>query len=242
MRKSPIGRTVIPMREQRYDVLGFGLVLLAVALLALAGTADTLFAENSWWVRWQGLIGALLGAAGTIFAGWLAYHGVQKQLAAAETRAAYSQQSAKEAAVLAMTQPVHSAARLFASAKIHAKHNLMIQRMSAREDLARNVYYLERSLQHFSLREIAADLSAEDRSAFLALLLRLESVVMIVKPLLEPSGQSFALTPEGESVRMLGRIHQYILRFDQVLAEVFERDAMVTYVFVPEDDGGEPIV
>jgi uncharacterized membrane protein len=92
---------------QRYDVLGFGLLMLAVALFSVTGTSDSLF---TWVDKWQSLVGSLLGAAGTILAGWLALHGVHRQIAHTEDKISQSQQAAKVAAALALSQPVHAAA------------------------------------------------------------------------------------------------------------------------------------
>jgi len=52
--------------NQRYDVLGFGLIVLGCAIFAALGTTDALFTEQSWLYKWQSLLGSLLGAAGTI--------------------------------------------------------------------------------------------------------------------------------------------------------------------------------
>src|SRR5262245_7011686 len=51
--------------NQRHDVLGFGLILVAMALFVLSGAQDQLFTEQSWLYRWQTIIGAVLaiGAA-----------------------------------------------------------------------------------------------------------------------------------------------------------------------------------
>jgi hypothetical protein len=72
--------------RQRYDVLGFGLIVLGCAIFAALGTADVLFTDQSWLFRWQGFIGALIGAAGTLAAGWLAWQAVQHQINADRER------------------------------------------------------------------------------------------------------------------------------------------------------------
>jgi hypothetical protein len=78
--------------NQRYDVLGFGLILLAAALFAIAGTADDLFTDKSWLFRWQPLIGSLIAATGTVFAGRLAF---RRQVAHAAEQLVQSQKAAR---------------------------------------------------------------------------------------------------------------------------------------------------
>jgi hypothetical protein len=66
--------------RQRYDVLGFGLIVLGGAIFAALGTNDVSFTE--WLNKWQGFIGAVVGAAAAIFAGVLAWRAVQHQISA----------------------------------------------------------------------------------------------------------------------------------------------------------------
>src|SRR5262245_57658430 len=97
-----------------YAVLGLGIVLLATALLALAGLIA--LSDGSRFMHWQALIGALLGSAGTIFAGWLT-HAVGLYRAARDANRLCGEPAkpggepsdAKASAVSAITEPVHAA-------------------------------------------------------------------------------------------------------------------------------------
>ena len=81
---------------QRYDVLGFGLIAVAVALFSLTGTTDDFFTDKSWLYRYQSLLGSLIAATGTILAGWLAF---RRQVVHAAEVLAKSQTGARLAAI-----------------------------------------------------------------------------------------------------------------------------------------------
>src|SRR5262245_52571134 len=91
-----------------YAVLGLGVVLLAIALFALAGLVA--LADGSLFLRWQALIGALLGASGTIFVGWLTHAAVQHSERRDAKKRTGEQTAAKTSAVLAITESVRAAA------------------------------------------------------------------------------------------------------------------------------------
>src|SRR5256885_8837294 len=97
-----------------YVVLGLGIALLATALLALAGLVA--LSDGSWFMQWQALIGALLGSAGTIFAGWLTNAVVlhrkardANRLSAEPSKPGGEPPDPKASAVSAITEPVHAA-------------------------------------------------------------------------------------------------------------------------------------
>jgi hypothetical protein len=66
--------------RQRYDVLGFGLVVLGSAIFAALGTTDVLFTDKSWLYRWQGLIGVVIA----LIAAGVAFHNTTRSLQNAE--------------------------------------------------------------------------------------------------------------------------------------------------------------
>src|SRR5262249_20063501 len=207
--------------QQRYDVLGFGLLALAVAIFALL---DTSFSDESFLFRWKELIGAILGAAMTIGAGWLAYHAVRKQIAYDQAKVMQQQEAAKVAAVTAVSQPVHAAAsvlfvmRTAQSARVERGRSALWH--SGHAQLATHFERLKTSLKHFTLKEIAGDLNADDRTRYLMVILHLSSFVNI-----------FETTPaEGYDDRLpllietLQGVHRYIALLDADLGEVFARD------------------
>ncbi len=208
---------------QRYDVLGFGLLALAVALFALTGTTDNFFNEQSWLFKWQSLLGSLLGAAGTILAGWLALHGVNRQIAHTQKQLLRSQEAAKIAATIAFTQPVHSAALTLCLVRIaHARsyQGNIVGRAEADRLVERSIEQLKAALEHFSLREVASDMDSLSRAHFLAVIGRLSTFATIAT---NPAN----LSREGllrQHILLLEGTYPYIAVFNADLGRKFAED------------------
>lgn len=67
--------------RHRYDLLAISLLIFAAALVAWTGIFGPLDKGAVGFIeKWQGMIGALLGATGTIVAGWLAWRAGMKTL------------------------------------------------------------------------------------------------------------------------------------------------------------------
>jgi hypothetical protein len=209
---------------QRYDVLGFGLLALAVALFALMGTTDNFFNEQSWLVRWQSLLGSLLGAAGTILAGWFALHGVNRQIAHTQQQLLRSQEAAKIAATIALTQPVHSAGFTLCLVRVaHARsyQGDLVDRIEADRLVEQSVEQLKAALEHFSLREVASDMDSLSRAHFLAVIGRLSTFVTIA------TSPVTNLSREGllrQHILLLEGTYPYIAVFSADLGRKFAED------------------
>ena len=213
--------------QQRYDVLGFGLICFVGALLVLAGSKDILFTDQSWLFRWQGLIGAILGAIGTIIGGGIAYLAVQHQLSHAAAQTTHSQESAKQAATLALSQPVHAASMVLHLLRRAVNGRDSIGQGNADREVGIAVAQLERTLQHFSLRELVLDLSATDRSLFLMVVLRFESFVNIYR---NPGLTLLRAGRLQNQIRDLENTLKYIDLFDRELGRAFARDGGISTV------------
>src|SRR5262249_28244110 len=188
-----------------------GLLALAVALLAVTGLTDNLIPE--WLNRWQSLIGSLVGAAGTVFAGWLAFHAVQRQIAHTEPQLGQSQEAAKVAATMALTQPVHAAATtLYVIRLAYAASDAgEDERTQADRVVERSIGQLARALEHFSLKEIARDLDSNNRALYLGILLRLNSFVTIAT---NPAADMTRDDRLSLQIRTLEGTHEFIALFD----------------------------
>lgn len=209
--------------NQRYDVLGFGLICVAAALFTVAGVSDNLFDDKSWLFRWQGFLGALLGALGTILAGWLAYVGVQQQIARSDAHLRERQDASRAAAIVAITQPIHAASITLRVLK-DALEKIGAAAIEADKDVEIHVRQLAGTLAHFSLRELVPDLRAEDRAFYLMVLLRLEVFVSVFV-----NGTNTTRERRlRRGIRDLTRAHPFIVQLDTHLGEVFARDGRIT--------------
>jgi hypothetical protein len=113
------------------------------------------------WPKWIGcamaahesLAPGLIGLWAAIFAAWLAYSGIQKQIDEDRQKTAIRQIAAKEMAVVAISQAIHAAAStLFAVTKAQkAKDQQQIAHWHSLID--RGVLFIEECLNHFSVRE-----------------------------------------------------------------------------------------
>ena len=162
--------------NQRHDLLAFSIALLAVALIAWTGVAGPIFAEPSsdgWLWRWQGLIGALLGAAGTIFAGWLAWRGVQFQISRIESERKRRENEAFDLFKIAVAKQIPAAA----GARYFTWLGTKGMASSVNDAIEWHVRLLETHIHESSARPLLADLSIDRRVPCLMLLDSLQSIV-----------------------------------------------------------------
>jgi hypothetical protein len=200
-----------------YAVLGLGIVLLATALLALAGLVA--LADGSWFLQWQALIGALLGSAGTIFAGWLTRAVVlhrearaAKRLSGEPSKPGGEPPDAKASAVSAITEPVQAAGVALAA----------LRRAVAASGDPRSKQHLADAIARLATTvgslKPASDLNPNDRALYLMIVTHLTSVANVGK---NPSG---ATSPElrlRHLVRALENAHRHIAMFDAPLGQKF---------------------
>jgi len=214
--------------RQRYDVLGFGLIVLGCAIFAALGTTDVLFTDQSWLYRWQGFIGALIGAVGTVLAGWFALSGVQRQIAHSEVKLSQSQGAARDAALIALTHPVHAGAMtlraLRAAIDPTGYHALMISlgRKDVDATVERCINQLAATLDHFTLRDVARDLDPDSRPLYLMIVLQLSSFVTVAT---KSSRHLDRETHFKRHIQMLESTHRYVALFDADLGRTFAEDS-----------------
>ena len=182
------------------------------------------------WPKWIGcamgahesLAAGLIGAAGALFAAWLAYSAVQQQFAHETANRARLQAEAKLAAVMAVTQPVHAAASTLGEIR-KALNDQPVRLETYFKNIEFGMNQLRVALDHFSLREVAKDLSVKDRTLFLVIILQLGTIANIAgaqeSPIKDPRRRL------EEQQRRLEGVHRYLSLFDADLADVFARDA-----------------
>jgi hypothetical protein len=231
--------------NQRYDVLGFGLIVLGGAILAALGTTDVMFTDQSWLYRYQGLIGAF----GTVFAGWLAFYAVQRQIAHTEEQLLKSQAAAKLAAKLALSQPVLAAGSTLnvirqastvtddeiedATRESNKEFLMLVGRLD--QMVAGSIAQLAATLEHFSLRDIVKDLDSNSRSDYLMALLQLSSFVTVAtKPAAENSRSHWLAL----HIQALEGVHNHISRFDADLGSQYAEDGGIALAN-PETRAGD---
>jgi hypothetical protein len=165
------------------------------------------------WPKWIGcamaahesLAAGLIGAGGALLAAWLAYSAVQQQFAHQEAERARLRAEAKEAAVTALTQTVHAAGSTFGVIREALKRQqspLMTNSFFGRIEFGMD--QLRMALDHWSLKEVAKDLSHDDRVPFLMVVWTLESIVNIDS---QKERDAFHL---AEQEKALARVHNYL--------------------------------
>jgi hypothetical protein len=172
----------------------------------------------------ENLAGGLIASAGALFAAWLAYAGVQQQIAREGQARLRNQAEAKLMATLALTQPVHAAAlTLSAVSRARAATALMQQEADKLVDFS--VVQLRAALNHYTLRELAKDLSVDDRAVFLVILMTLTTFTNLRE---EPSPVLDRMQRLAADAALLTKIHDHLEKFDSDLALVFARDGLIT--------------
>jgi hypothetical protein len=179
----------------------------------------------------ESLAAGLIGVAGAIFAGWLAFTAVQEQLAEERSHRererlqkerAYDE--AKEVGCAVLAQPVHAAAStLFAVNKALAAKNMTEQVISDQEvQLA--LRFLDSALNNFGVREIFKELRAEERMLYVSICSTLATLVDISKAPGRKLGRPAELIQQR---RALLNVSTYLRAFSSELANVYERDSGV---------------
>jgi hypothetical protein len=194
-----------------YVVLGIGIVCLTSALLALAGLAA--LSDVTWFLRWQAVIGALLGAAGTIFTGLL-YYAAAAHLKERDARRVTAQRTAaKNAAVSALTGPVHAAAATLAALRqaVASNHDA-----DSKQALTDAISRLAETLQ--SHKAITIGLLPKDRTLYLTVMTHFTSVANVAA---NPSGATSPDLRLKHFVRALESAHRYVAMFDVPLGRQF---------------------
>jgi hypothetical protein len=168
----------------------------------------------------ENLAGGLIGAAGALFAAWVAFTTVQRQMDEEKAQRENSYVEAKLAAVTAITQPIHAAASTFWFVRRILASQPPPINADDWQSVSRGIGHVDVALNSFVLREVARDLRVDDRVLFIALISALTTLVNLSKgPKISPPDQ---LRSQQRALESLGR---YLPKFDADLASVFERDS-----------------
>jgi hypothetical protein len=198
-----------------YVALGIGIIFLTSGLLALAGLAAR--ADVTLFLRWQAVIGALLGSAGTIFTGLLYYAAarhLKERVKERDARKLASQRAAaKSAAVLAINEPVHAAAATLAALRKAVASN---QDAGSKQALADAISRLSATLQ--SLKTTTSGLHPKDRTLYVTIVTHFTSVANVAA---NPSGATSPDLRLKHFVRALESAHRYVAMFDAPLGRQF---------------------
>ena len=183
----------------------------------------------------EGFAGGVIGAAGVLFAGWLAFDGIQEQLAteaertvkqlAAETeRTARQQAEAKISAVVCIAPSIHAAAGgLFAiDNAIRAPGNDTRQVDML---VAVAAAHVKNEIDEFVVRESLRGLGLDDRLLYLSIIGTLNVFVNINELPSPILGRVQQL--ENQRVALMN-LHTYLRAFDAELAQVFARDSQTS--------------
>jgi hypothetical protein len=217
----------------------------AIVLAFFVGVATSFFTLPLWVIMminaakagsasdWLGFSGSVIAGLMTLTGAIIAWFAVQLQIRSQErttaraeiiAQVAKDQQNAdsKIAAVIGLTQPIHVASMLLYSVRtrLAAKSKPDIAQWQTATDQA--CAQLKTALEHFSLREISADLAIDDRAPYLIVLSQLSSIVNIYE---RPVG----ILPRVDSLKLLRdqleHLEGYLRPFDGDLADAFLRDS-----------------
>jgi hypothetical protein len=168
----------------------------------------------------EGLAAGLIGAAGALFAGWLAFASIQRQIDETRNARQRAAQRAKIAAVMAITHPVHAAAMTLKSVRRAIVAKTPADIASTDMLVKRGVGYLESALKNFILREVGRDLDGDDSTIFISIVSTMSTMVDISKTQNVPRAGTLRRMKRG-----LDNVHTYLKGFDQELADIFEEGA-----------------
>jgi hypothetical protein len=166
--------------HQKTDLLAFSIMLLAIALLVWTAVAGPILeaapAETSWLYRWKELVGNAIGAAGTVFAGWLAWRAVHKEIKIAAEERRERQVEAREVIVFAAAKIVHAAAAALSACRYASKYPVG---SGPFETVAEKMSLLELLMKTTSARSLAAELAPGDRVLAITVLESADAAVAV---------------------------------------------------------------
>jgi hypothetical protein len=229
--------TAVKRRIAWAIIIGLGLILLAVGILMFAEATAIpdeakRCAPSIWQSQWprylgcamaahEGLAGGLIGAAGALFAAWLAFDAIQQQILGEAERGKIEQAEAKLAAVVCITPTVHAAAgALFSINQAIASKGNDAQQVDALVMLAAS--HLAVEIDRFVVQESLRGLGLDDRLVYLTIIGTLNVFVNISE---RPSPMLGRLQRFEAQRDALMKLHTYLTAFDPDLAQVFARDS-----------------
>jgi hypothetical protein len=229
-------KPVIRRRVAWAIAIGFVLIAMVVGIITFVDLAAIIegrrCAPSIWKSQWpkyfgcamaahEGLAGGLIGAAGALFAAWLAFDAIQEQLAEERERRLRQQAEAKEVAVICVTPAIHAAAMTLRAINDAAGVGGSVG-IEADKLVALGVTHISNALSSFTVQESIRDLSSDDREIYLQMLGTLNTLVSLNKnpsPILDRPQRL-----EGQRHALMN-MHNYLREFDGDLARVYARDS-----------------
>lgn len=222
--------TACTRRAILLTVIGLGLLAAVVFILGFVNATAMIeeskrCAPTIWQLQWpkytgctmaahEGLAGGLIGAAGAIWAAWLAYLGIQDQIAG-ERRAREQQRhddeergrqrhaDAKRTAIVCLTPTVRAAAATLFS----------IEGAIAQDKESRSVEsaltHLETTLNSFAIREAVRDLAVDDRIKYLEIVGLLSTLLSVGKYGASKPGIERYKVERSALVKLYGLLQQF---------------------------------
>ena len=126
------------------------------------------------------LAGALIGAAGTIFAGWLAWAGIKQQRQQQLDDRAIAQAEAKEIVRVALTTTIHICSVVSRNINNAIAANSSTQ-ITADAILDRSIAILESTASRFPENQLAGELEGVDRARLLAICATIQSFLSMCR-------------------------------------------------------------
>ena len=169
----------------------------------------------------ESLAAGLIGLWAAIFAGWLAYSGIQMQIEEDRRKIALSQIAAKQAAITAITQVIHPAAMtLYAVTQAQKAQDQ--QQIAHWDDLReKGVGFIEAGLDQWTVKEAVRDLRIDDRAIYVAII---ATFVTIHKNPSDHLNRAARLKNQRDT---LLNLREYLQKFDSDLAAVYDKDAQI---------------
>ena len=185
------------------------------------------------WPKWIGcamaahedLSGGLIASAGALFAAWLAFSSVQRQLRDEANKRLQGIVDGKQTSILAITHPVHAASATLGAIRQAISAQTPEQINNTDSLVTLGVSHTQATLDHFSVREVLKDLDAADRLRYLSIVSYLTAFLNIS---LRPSpilSRDQRLTAQTD---ILMKLRPILRGFDGDLAEAFDKDAGLT--------------
>ena len=228
--------------------VGLGLILLASGILVFAEATAIpdeakRCAPSIWQSQWprylgcamtahEGLAGGLIGAAGALFAAWLAFDAIQQQILKEAERRKVEQAEAKISAVVCITPLIRAAAESLFSVK------QAIEGSSEDDELvALATSHVNAEMSRFVVPESLRGLGLDDRLVYLTIVGTLNVFVNISE---RPSPVQTRLQRLATQRDALMKLHTYLQSFDPGLARVFARDSQTSPADAIEASVAEP--
>lgn len=230
--------------------IGIGLMLIAV-LIGMLTLVDLTApveeakrcAPNIWQSQWpkyigctmavhEGFAAGLIGAAGALFAAWLAFDAIQEQLADEREREQLNivrtseetlrkQSHAKAVATLCLKPSINVAAAALAAID-KALHARSAEERRCDELVELMANYAKSTLESPTIMEACRDLGVQDRLYYLAIIATMRGFVDVC---LMPSPVVGRIKGLQTQQATLMSLHHHLRGFDANLANIFARDS-----------------